>query len=143
MSPAREDAGAAIALRHDRSEMQRLSDWIDRRAAALALSHAGAHAVRLCLEEAVLNIIVHNDPPADPAAAIRVWLGRSGGRLAIRIEDCCAPFDPLAVPAPARPDSLADAPIGGLGIPLLRRFASEMEYCREQGTNRLLLVFDG
>ena len=143
MSPVLDDADAAIALRHDRSEMQRLSDWIDRRVEALALGPAGANAVRLCLEEAVLNIIVHNYPPADPAVVIRAWLGRSDGRLTIRIEDCCAPFDPLAVQAPVRPGSLADAPIGGLGIPLMRRFASAMEYRREDGANRLVLLFDG
>ncbi len=143
MSPIREDADAAIALRHDRSEMQRLSDWIDRRIEALALGQAAAHAVRLCLEEAVLNIIVHNDPPADLAAVIRAWLGRCDGGLTVRIEDGCAPFDPLAAPAPARAGSLAEAQIGGLGIPLMRNFASAMEYRREDGTNRLVLLFDG
>jgi serine/threonine-protein kinase RsbW len=136
-----EDADAAIALRHDRAEMQRLSDWLDRRVEALA--PAAAHAVRLCLEEAVLNVIVHNDPPADPAAAIRVWLGCCDGRLTVRIEDSCAPFDPLAVPAPARAASLEDAPIGGLGIQLMRSFASAINYRREHGMNRLVLQFDG
>jgi len=142
MPPARDDADTAIDLRHDRSEMQRLSDWIDRRVVALALTHAGAHAVRLCLEEAVLNIIMHNAPPADPAATIRVWLGRSDGRLTARIEDACAPFDPLDVPAPAKVENLAAAPIGGLGIPLMRHFSSAMEYRREHGMNRLVLQFD-
>jgi anti-sigma regulatory factor (Ser/Thr protein kinase) len=76
MPPARDAADAAIALRHQLSEMQRLSDWIDRRVVALGLTHAGAYAVRLCVEEAVLNIITHNHPPADPAVSIRVWLDR-------------------------------------------------------------------
>ena len=51
MPPARDVADAAIGLRHELSEMQRLSDWIDRRVVALALTHAGAYAVRLCVEE--------------------------------------------------------------------------------------------
>jgi serine/threonine-protein kinase RsbW len=142
MSPAGQDDDAAIRLRHDRSEMQRLSDWIDGRVAALALSDDGAHAVRLCLEEAVLNIIAHNPAPADPAAVIRVSLDRSDGRVAVRVEDRCAPFDPLAVPAQAQPANLADAPIGGMGIPLMRHFASAMEYRRDGGANRLVLLFD-
>ena len=136
MPPARQDDDAAIRLRHDRSEMQRLSDWIDHRVAALALTDPSAHAVRLCLEEAVLNIIMHNAPPADPAAVIQVSLDRSDGRLAARIEDCCPPFDPLGVPVPAPATSLADAPLGGLGIPLMRHFASALQYRREGGINR-------
>jgi anti-sigma regulatory factor (Ser/Thr protein kinase) len=73
---------------------------------------------------------------------IRVWLDRCDGRPVARIEDRCAPFDPLAVPEPAPAASLAEAPLGGLGIPLMRRFASELEYRREHHTNRLVLRFD-
>ena len=123
--------------------MQRLAEWIGRRAAALALTPAAAHAVRLCLEEGVVNVIAHNDPPPDPAAMIRVWLGRRAGRLTARIEDRCAPFDPLAVPERARPGGLADAPIGGLGIRLLRHFSTAAVYRRAHGANRLELTFDG
>lgn len=142
MLPVNEETDAAIALRHDLVEMQRLSDWIDLRAGDLSLSPSGAHAVRLCLEEAVLNIITHNEPPADPAAAIRVWLGRNDGCLGASVEDRCGPFDPLAVPAPARAASLAAAPLGGLGIPIMRWFSRAIEYRREHGSNLLAFRFD-
>jgi anti-sigma regulatory factor (Ser/Thr protein kinase) len=142
MPPAQQDQDAAIALRHDRADMERLANWIDRRVEALALSPAAANAVRLCLEEAVINVITHNDPPADPAASIQVCLDRCDGRLTVRIEDRCAPFDPLAAPERAQPEGLEDAPIGGLGIKLMRSFASTLEYRREDGANRLLLRFD-
>ena len=123
--------------------MQQLADWIDRRVEALALAPGAANAVRLCLEEAVINIITHNDPPAGAAPSIYAWLGRCNGRIAVRIEDRCPPFDPLAVPARARAQDPVEVPIGGLGIQLMRSFASAIEYRREDGANRLLLQFDG
>ncbi len=142
MSSVNAGSEASIALRHDRADLRRLLEWIDGRIEALSLGPTAAHAVRLCLEEAVLNIVMHNDPPADPAAAIRVWLGRRGGQLRASVADNVAPFDPLSVPAPPRAENLAAAAIGGLGIPIMRRFSKAMEYRREYGANLLEFRFD-
>jgi anti-sigma regulatory factor (Ser/Thr protein kinase) len=133
---------AAIALRHDPAEMQRLSAWIDRRIEALALGETAAYAARLCLEEAVQNIIMHNAAPADPTAAIRVWLDRGDGQLGASVTDHGAAFDPLSVPPPAPAKDLATAPVGGLGIPLMRRFSRAIAYRREDGANILTFRFD-
>jgi serine/threonine-protein kinase RsbW len=142
MLPVNEEADAAIALRHDLSEMQPFSEWIDRRVGELSLNPSAAHAVRLCLEEAVLNIIMHNESQVGPSSPIRVWLGRSDGRLGALVEDDGRPFNPLTVPAPEPAESLASAPLGGLGIPIMRWFSREIEYHRERGLNLLVFRFD-
>jgi anti-sigma regulatory factor (Ser/Thr protein kinase) len=51
------------------------------------------------------------------------------------------PFDPRAQEAPQRPADLESAQIGGLGITLMRNFATGIAYRRTDGTNRLTLSF--
>jgi serine/threonine-protein kinase RsbW len=57
------------------------------------------------------------------------------------IEDRGPPFDPRAAQPPARPGSLDDAVPGGLGLLLIRSFASEIDYETVPGGNRLTLRF--
>ena len=135
--PAEKAAGPSIALPHDIAAIQRLSDWIDRRTEALALSPTAVYAVRVCLEEAVLNVVQHGEPPSGTGAAIRVCLGRADGCLVASVVDRGLPFDPLSVPPPPRAESLEAARVGGLGIPLMRRFSRTMTYRRADGVNVL------
>lgn len=51
-------------------------------------------------------------------------------------------FNPLAYTAPEPPLSLNDAPIGGLGIKLIRTYAASTEYRHENDQNILILTFD-
>lgn len=94
----------------------------------------------LLLEELALNTLRHGFAAGGtPEVAVTAW--HDGARSGLDLEDRGAAFDPTRVPLPARPSSLADAPIGGLGLPLLRRIAAELAYERTaDGRNRLHLV---
>ena len=50
-------------------------------------------------------------------------------------------FDPWEAPEPVRPTSLEEAPIGGLGIHLMRRVSDGLGYRRDGGGNVLTLEF--
>jgi anti-sigma regulatory factor (Ser/Thr protein kinase) len=50
-------------------------------------------------------------------------------------------FDPLSVPPPVIPASLDDAPVGGLGIHLVRSYADACEYKRHGGRNVFTAYF--
>jgi anti-sigma regulatory factor (Ser/Thr protein kinase) len=97
-------------------------------------------AIQLCLEEAVANIIMYA-AAKDDRLSIAVELARSGGTLVACIEDTGRQFDPTQVPPPTMAKSLEEAQVGGLGIHLIRRFASGMDYERRDGRNRLTLRF--
>ena len=133
---------AALLLRHDPAEMVRLADWIDDRVASLGLAGRPAYAVRLCLEEAVGNVMMHSALPPGLPAGIAVRLHRVGEGLEIVIEDHGAPFDPLTAAPPTTAGSLAEAQVGGLGIALMRRFARAITYRRDGTVNRLTMQFD-
>ena len=126
-----------LVLRHERAALAELSRWIDERVAAFPLDRAVAYAVRLCLEEAVLNIVTH----ATAGPEIRVDLKRDEAGLVATIEDHGQAFDPAKFTVAAPAVDLAQAYVGGRGILLIRRFSSGMEYRRQDGINHLTLRF--
>jgi anti-sigma regulatory factor (Ser/Thr protein kinase) len=128
-----------LLLSHARPELARLSAWLDEQERVLAMSERVAYAVRLCLEEAVANLIDHAPATSD----IAVDLGWQGGVMVAAIEDRGPPFDPRMAPVRARPATLDDAMPGGLGIVLMRSFASDIDYQTASGCNRLTLRFSG
>jgi len=133
--------GVKFVLDRDRSEMARLSEWIDERVTALGLRGRVAYAARLCLEEAILNVIEHGRQVPGQPREIAVALDRQADGVVAAIEDHGAPFDPLLVPTPQRPRSLDLAAKGGRGIMLMRRFASAINYERVGEANRLAFRF--
>jgi anti-sigma regulatory factor (Ser/Thr protein kinase) len=97
-------------------------------------------ALQLCLEEAVANVIMYG--ATDGELKIAIELERRDRTLVVRIEDNGQPFDPTLVAPHPLPTTLKDAKIGDLGIHLVRSFASQMDYERRHGQNRLTLRFE-
>jgi serine/threonine-protein kinase RsbW len=90
----------------------------------------------LLIEEIFMNIARHAYPEGAPGV-VNVTYRVSAGELAVEVGDQGIEFDPLAATPPDLTLDLAQRPIGGLGIFLLRTFASSLSYRREQGWNRL------
>jgi anti-sigma regulatory factor (Ser/Thr protein kinase) len=123
----------------------RLGGWVDTVVAALALSAKPEYALRLCLEEAVANLVMHGVPAADADGSVDVvalGLDATPDTLCVTVEDDCTPFDPLQVGEPDRPATLEEAKIGGLGVHLMRHYARALEYGRVNGRNRLTLTIE-
>ncbi len=99
-----------------------------------------AYAVRMCVEETVVNLIDHTEAPSE-LPDITVDLAWRDGIMVAVIEDRGPPFDPRTTAPPARPGSLEDAVPGGLGLLLIRSFASDIDYEAVPGGNRLTLRF--
>jgi anti-sigma regulatory factor (Ser/Thr protein kinase) len=132
-----------FTLRIDRSMdgLEQVGDWVDGVAAALGLDATADYAMRLCIEEAAANVVMHGVAgPADDADSVVLRVEPLAGALRVVVEDRCAAFDPLGVPPPAPPSSLGEARIGGLGIHLMRQYAQSMEYERAGNVNRLTMV---
>jgi anti-sigma regulatory factor (Ser/Thr protein kinase) len=128
-----------LVLRNDVAELKRLAGWIEG-FTEQRTSPDVSFAVQLCLEEAVANIIMYGAARDDPLE-IAVELERNGGNLVARIEDNGRQFDPTRAPPPVPPRSLEEAKIGDVGIHLMRSFATDMDYERRNGRNRLTLRF--
>ena len=130
----------SLTLRNDRAEVARVMTWVDELAVMLALPPGTTHALQLCLDEAVTNIVSHAFEP-NTAHDVQIALWRDDRVLYAEVTDDGRPFDPLLYEPPVAPRDLRSAKIGGLGIRLIRGFADQIIYQRSGPLNWLLLSF--
>ena len=123
--------------------VRRASAWVDELAILLNLSGETEYALRLCLEEAITNIVNHAIPEpgseGESGDSVALHMIADASKLRLRITDHCGAFNPLATPLPA-PNDPAPEGEGGLGITLLRRHADEVSWQRDGTTNRLSIM---
>jgi anti-sigma regulatory factor (Ser/Thr protein kinase) len=132
-------AVAELSIRNRLDELGRASAWLARFADSLALPAETVFRLDLGLTEALTNVIAYAYP--DRAEhEIRIRLEAEGAAVLLEVEDDGMPFDPLRAERPPLPGTLEEAPIGGLGIHLIRSMLDECHYRREAGKNRLTML---
>jgi anti-sigma regulatory factor (Ser/Thr protein kinase) len=90
----------------------------------------------LVLTEAVTNVLDHAYQ-ANVTGRIELIGNVREGDIQIDLIDDGQPFDPTARGPVVLPKSLDDATPGGLGIHLISRYTSRLEYHREDARNML------
>ena len=91
--------------------------------------HFGAH---LCLEEALVNAVVHGNKE-NPDLRVRLEILQNNGSYILRIRDEGGNFDPDAVRLPEQPTP------GGRGVCLMKHFMERVSY--DSACHCLELVF--
>ncbi len=89
--------------------------------------------IEVILEEIVSNVVRHSTG----ASVIRIAAEISPGAIKLEFEDDGGPFDPLQAPEPDAFSTLAEAQLGGQGIPLVRRLSRSVTYERVGAMNRV------
>jgi anti-sigma regulatory factor (Ser/Thr protein kinase) len=95
----------------------------------------------LTVDEIVSNIILHGyrDEP-DPTLRIKAEIGNN--RAVLEFLDQARAYDPVSRPAPDNLDQAPEQrPPGGLGLHLVKELSDEAHYRRENGWNRLSVIF--
>jgi serine/threonine-protein kinase RsbW len=82
-------------------------------------------AVRLALQEAVINAVKHGHGN-DPRKQARIWWAVSASAVMLVVEDDGAGFDPDRVPDPCLPEN-RERP-GGRGVFLMRSYMSWVRF---------------
>jgi len=90
------------------------------------------HHVALVLEEMLTNLGTHGNC-RDIPAKIAVKVGED--KVIGEVIDAGPPFDPRLAPQPLLDGEMADFPIGGLGLHLVRKLSSDLDYARRRGEN--------
>jgi anti-sigma regulatory factor (Ser/Thr protein kinase) len=113
-----------------------LSEYLEAR----GVEPRALYRCELVFEELVANAIRHGVPGVAGPRPVDVGVAVSADAVELVFEDDDAPFDPTAAPEPPRPEAIDAAPIGGLGIAMVRRSALRLEYARRDGRNRVTLA---
>ena len=122
-----------LTLESNVSSSAEASAWARSLAEDAGLPEERVYAIDLCIVELVTNIVDHGYRKGP--GAIRIDLELAHGAAILTIVDQAPAFDPLAVPTPAVPLSLDDAPVGGMGIPMVRSTTDRCRYERRGGHN--------
>ncbi|MFV0278860.1 MAG: ATP-binding protein [Parahaliea sp.] len=115
-----------LSLNRELGELERIVDARRRYFAEHGLPDALGFPVDLATEELFVNMIRHNRGSREP---INLELEAVADGLAVRLTDCdVEPFDPAGV-APVDPTlPLAQRPVGGLGLHLVRELVGTVRY---------------
>lgn len=130
---------ASIVVVNQRSEIERLSRFVEQFGARNHLSIDDVLDVNLVLDEVVINVIAHGYDD-DEEHEIRVSLAIDGNLLTIRIEDDGRAFDLASQPSPNLDLPIDERRIGGLGIHIVRSITETIAHQRIDDRNVLTLT---
>lgn len=112
-------------------------DHVDARARELGLAQDISLKLRLIVEELFVNTVRHGRG----AGPVTVLLERAAECVRLRYEDAGAEFNPFIQPDNSqRGESVAQRPVGRLGVVLIKEFAQSLDYLRLPGRNRIVVT---
>ncbi len=129
-----------IGLSHARLEdLPRLHDFIQTACREVGANEDVTYALRLAVEEACTNIIVHGYRGTAPGP-IDLSFEANAGQIVVTIADRARPFSPDAIPPPNLGVDWEQRKIGGLGWYLIRKMTDEVQHQPNPGGgNRITL----
>lgn len=114
-----------LTIASDLSEARRVQEQIEEALHANGYTEHDTFAIKLALEEALVNAIKHGNQ-MDPDKRVYVVFGVTPERFDIRITDEGAGFNPEDVPDPTAIENL-ERPCGR-GLLLMRGFMTDVQY---------------
>ncbi len=96
-----------------------------------------AHHVTMIVEELLTNIGTHGGCADQP---VRLDIAVEPTQVTGEIVDRSPPFNPHEAPHPDLDSSAEERNVGGLGLFLVRQFASSLEYAHRNGENHTRFV---
>lgn len=129
-----------LIVRNRCEDLPRVDAWAERLSLRLSLHEQACFALRLCLAEAITNIIDYAFIQSNDGHDILISWQEDTDRVMVTIEDDGIAFNPLLRPEPKMVHSVEQLCVGGNGINLIRRFSSTVTYERVGNLNRLTFV---
>jgi anti-sigma regulatory factor (Ser/Thr protein kinase) len=123
--------------------LQPIRNYIDEAGARIGVTAAALGDLRLVVDEAVTNVVVHGYG-GESGGTVEVHMESDGDAVIVTIRDRAPHFDPQDVGAPQLDTALEDRPFGGMGIFLIRQMTDEADFNRlPGGGNEIRLVKRG
>jgi len=119
--------------------MSNLTDKVMAFLSKQGVDSRATHHVALVFEEVLSNLATHGNCRDIPA---KIAVSVSPDKVIGEIIDAGPPFDPRLAPRPPIGGPVADRPIGGLGLHLVRKFSSDFEYVRQNDQNLMRFAIE-
>jgi serine/threonine-protein kinase RsbW len=130
-----------LAIAASGEEIRRACEWLTTALERRDVPAPQVECLELALHEVLANVLAHGgsaarDEPIRICTEVREK--PRTGEARIKVIDAGIPFDPTGAPEHIRAKTLAEAPLGGLGLPLIRHCSDWMSYRRDDGRNHLV-----
>ena len=130
-----------LAIAASGEEIRRACEWLTTALRQRDVPAPQVDRLELALHEVLANVLAHGGSAAR-AEPIRICIEvrekATTGEARVKVRDAGMPFDPTGAPEHTPARTLAEAPLGGLGLPLIRRCSDWMSYRREGGRNHFV-----
>jgi anti-sigma regulatory factor (Ser/Thr protein kinase) len=130
-----------LAIAASGEEIRRACEWLTTALRQRDVPDPQVECLELALHEVLANVLAHGGSAAR-AEPIRICIEvrekATTGEARVTVRDVGIPFDPTGAPEHTPAKTLAEAPLGGLGLPLIRRCSDWMSYRREGGRNHFV-----
>lgn len=126
---------SSVLIRSDPSEARHVQETIEQSLKAHLYTEAEIFAIRLAVEEALINAIKHGNQ-LDHNKNVRIGFQVRSEHFEVTIADEGTGFDPEEVPDPTAPENLERC--CGRGLMLMRHYMCEVDYNRRGNTVRML-----
>jgi serine/threonine-protein kinase RsbW len=132
---------SALKIKAVIADVRPASEWLARTGLDNGVPQEQIGRLDLCLNEALANVISHGSPEGrEMPVALHMEVrtaGADAGEATVVMTDEGPEFDVVSVAMPERPQTLAEAQIGGLGLLMIRSFSDTVSYQRVNGENVL------
>ena len=128
-----------LVLRNDIGDIPRLHEFMQGITEQTGVGHPLAMSLNLALEEAVSNVMLYAYP-AGTEGKVEIDAHIREDRFEFILSDSGIPFDPTSAADPDLEPDVAQRPVGGLGIFLVKRIMDEVTYSRTDGKNILSMT---
>ena len=125
------------------------AQWVNTIAVDQKFPEQLVFALQICLEELLTNVVRHGGAKSSgdlsevpiPPLNVEISISTTAQRVSMTVEDNGKPFDVVNAPAHRIDQPLDEVQPGGLGIQLIRNFASSIAYEQAGLGNRVTVEF--
>lgn len=129
----------SLDLDNQSAALERLAEFVAEFSHRHGLPEDERARMMVIFDELLSNVVTYGYEGAAGKGHIEATLSLEGDRLLMEFADDGRPFDPLTAPPPEVDLPLAERPIGGIGIAIIRALVDTIGYTRDGEHNRLIL----
>ena len=128
-----------VRITNQRDQVDTVRKFFDEYSEENKLTEKTVHDIQMALDELLTNIVNYGYEDSDEHK-IDVRFGINDDAVRVEIIDDSKPYNILEQENPDISLSVEDKPIGGLGIFLIKKLMSNVDYYTKEGKNHLVMT---